>query len=193
MIGTGSDHFGFELKESIREFLERRGETVHDFGAYSRDPVDYPDTGARVARAVQAGLIDRGVLVCGTGLGMAIVANKVPGVFAAPVTSIELARAARQSNNTHIIALGARVVTPEQACSIVEAWLATPFRGGRSAHKVAKIRAMERRLCHQAAHPGPSRPGPDRATPREGSVQRTPAISAASLGAAPGAVPREER
>lgn len=157
MIGIGSDHFGFDLKESVREFLEGRGESVHDFGTHGREPVDYPEIGARVAGAVRAGLIGRGVLICGTGLGMAIVANKVPGVFAAPVSSIDLAQAARLSNDTQIITLGARVVTPEKARAIVDAWLATDFRGGRSARKVAKIRSLEGRFRREACSP-PRRP-----------------------------------
>ncbi|MGC9318901.1 MAG: ribose 5-phosphate isomerase B [Armatimonadota bacterium] len=178
MIGIGSDHFGFELKESIREYLQRRGETVHDFGAYSPEPVDYPDIGARVALAVRAGLVDRAILVCGTGLGMAIVANKVPGVFAAPLTSAELARAARRSNDTQIMTLGARVVSPEEARGIVEAWLSTRFRGGRSVRKVAKIREIERRVCREALCRGARSREPDGEPHEEGRMQRTEVASA---------------
>jgi len=145
MIGIGSDDLGFALKERIREFLAQRGESVHDFGVYSAEPADYPDIGVRVAEAVRSGLIERGVLVCGTGLGMAIVANKVSGVFAAPVNSVELATAARRSNDAQIITLGGRVVSPDEAAEIVEAWLAARFKGGGSSRKVAKVRLVEER------------------------------------------------
>ncbi len=94
MIGIGSDDLGFDVKERIRDFLVQREESVYDFGVYSIEPADYPDIGVKVAKAVRMGPVDCGVLVCGTGLGMAIAANKVPGVFAAPVSSVELAIAA---------------------------------------------------------------------------------------------------
>ncbi|MGD9495220.1 MAG: RpiB/LacA/LacB family sugar-phosphate isomerase [Armatimonadota bacterium] len=145
MIGIGSDHLGFALKEDVRAFVEHHGTTVLDFGAFCEDPVDYPDIALRVADAVRLGLLERAVLVCGTGLGMAIVANKVPGVRAAPVSSVELAVAARRSNDAQIIPLGASVVSPEQACAIVHAWLSAQFRGGDSARKLAKIGTVERR------------------------------------------------
>jgi len=145
MIGIGSDDLGFALKEHIRELLRQRGESVQDFGVYSTETADYPDIGVKLAEAVRSGLLERGVLVCGTGLGMAIVANKVPGVFAAPVNSVELAVAARRSNNAQIITLGARIVSPDEASAIVAAWLAARFRGGRSARKVAKVRLVEAR------------------------------------------------
>jgi len=145
MIGLGSDHLGFALKEQLRSFLTERGEEVYDFGTFSDEPVDYPDIAVAVAEAVRAGLIERGILVCGTGLGMAIAANKVPGIFAAPVTNLHTARKARESNNAQIITLGAQVLPPERAGRIVEAWLTAQFRGGRSAGKVGKILALEER------------------------------------------------
>jgi len=145
MIGLGGDHNGFHLKQRLRSFLEDRGYRVADFGAFSDQPVDYPEIAAAVAEAVAAGGIERGVLVCGTGLGMAIAANKVPGVFAATVNDSYSARLARESNDAQIIALGAHLVSPELACVIVETWLSAEFRGGRSARKLAKIRALEQR------------------------------------------------
>lgn len=145
MIGVGSDDLGFALKVMVRDYMTDRGEAVHDFGAFTPQPVDYPDTAVRVAEAVRLGLVERAVLVCGTGLRIAIAANKVPGVFAAPVSTVELAIAARRSNNAQIITLGARVVTPDEACAIVEAWLNTEFQGGGSARKIAKIGAIEER------------------------------------------------
>jgi ribose 5-phosphate isomerase B len=154
MIGIGSDHNGFALKQRLAEHLAARGCEVRDFGTSSEEPVDYPDIAAAVAGAVRAGRIERAVLVCGTGLGMAIAANKVPGVFAAPVTDVYSARRARESNDVHIITLGADVVGPGLACAIVDAWLAAAYAGGASARKVAKVRALERRA---AGLPTPAR------------------------------------
>ena len=145
MIGLGCDHNGFSLKHQLRSFLTERGEEIWDFGTFSHEPVDYPDVAVAVAEAVQAGLIERAILVCGTGLGMAIAANKVPGVFAAPVADLYTAWKARESNDAQIITLGANVVSVGTACAIVEAWLTTEFRGGRSARKVNKIRTLEQR------------------------------------------------
>ncbi len=150
-IGIGSDHNGFALKQRLRSFLAERGEKVRDFGTFSHEPIDYPDIAVAVAKAAQAGLIQRGILVCGIGLGMAIAANKVPGIFAAPVTDLYTARLARQSNNAQIITLGANVVSGDLACAIVAAWLAAEFRGGRSARKIKKIRALEGHHCREAA------------------------------------------
>lgn len=150
-IGIGSDHNGFALKQRLRSFLAERGKKVRDFGAFSHEPIDYPDIAVAVAEAAQAGLIQRGILVCGTGLGMAIAANRVPVIFAASVTDLYTARLARQSNNTQIITLGANVVSGDLACAIVEAWLTAEFRGGRSARKVGKIHALEGRYWRDAA------------------------------------------
>ncbi len=145
MIGLGSDHHGFALKERLHRFLIERGEEVRDFGAFSEEPVDYPDIAAAVAEAAESGLIVHGVLVCRTGLGMAITACKVPGVSAVPVTNVYAARLARESNDAQIITLGAEIVGEDLACAIVTAWLAAEFRGGESARKLAKIRALEER------------------------------------------------
>jgi ribose 5-phosphate isomerase B len=144
-IGFGSDHLGFGLKEHLLQWCLGRGVPVCDFGAYSDAPVDYPDIALRVGEAVREGSIDRAVLVCGTGLGMAIAANKVPGVYAAPVWNVETARRARTSNNAQVITLGALIVDADLACTLVDAWLAAEFQGGRSARKVAKIAAAEQR------------------------------------------------
>lgn len=152
MIGLGSDHNGFALKQRLRAYLAERGVTVRDFGAFSDEPIDYPDIAVAVAEAVQAGLVERGILVCGTGLGMAIAANKVPGIFAATVADPYTARKARESNNAQILTLGANTLGVAAACEIVDAWLSSEFRGGRSARKVAKIRALEERYHSQAAH-----------------------------------------
>jgi len=158
MIGIGSDHHGFALKQRLCSYLAERGRQVRDFGAFSDEPVDYPDVAAAVARAAQSGVIEQGILICGTGLGMAIAANKVPGIFAAPVTDTYTARLARESNNAQIITLGANVVGPGLACAMVEAWLTAEFRGGESARKLDKIRALEERYSREVA-PGLLRGG----------------------------------
>ena len=144
-IGLGSDNLGFHLKEQLRSHLDDGGDTVLDYGAFSEEPVDYPDIAVTVAEAVLAGIVDRGILVCGTGLGMAIAANKVPGIFAAPVTDIYTARLARERNAVQIITLGANILGCGLATAIVDAWLSAEFQGGQSARKVARIREIEGR------------------------------------------------
>jgi ribose 5-phosphate isomerase B len=151
MIGIGSDHNGFPLKQRIAAHLAERGEDLSDFGAFSDAPVDYPEVAAAVAEAILAGVVDRGILVCGTGLGMAIAANKVPGIYAAAVTDPYTARLSRERNHVQIITLGANVIGPGRACAIVDAWLAAEFRGGESARKIAKIRALEERYSRELA------------------------------------------
>ncbi|HET6456242.1 MAG TPA: ribose 5-phosphate isomerase B [Armatimonadota bacterium] len=144
-IGLGSDDLGFRLKEQLRSHLADRKDVVLDYGAFSEEPVDYPDIAVTVAEAVLAGIVDRGILVCGTGLGMAIAANKVPGIFAAPVTDIYTARLACERNAVQIITLGANILGCGVATAIVDAWLSAEFQGGQSARKVARIREIEGR------------------------------------------------
>jgi len=148
-IGIGCDEAALELKEALVEFLENRGYVVKDFGCYSKDPIDYPDVAMEVAGAVAAGEHERAILCCGTGLGMSIVANKVPGVRAAQCHDVYSAERARKSNNAQVLTMGARVVGPELAKAVVQAWLDSEFEGGRSALKVAKIEDIDRR--HHAA------------------------------------------
>jgi ribose 5-phosphate isomerase B len=145
MLAIGCDHHGLVLKQRLHGWLIDCAVPVRDFGTFSQGPVDYPDIAIPVAEAVRDGLIERAVLVCATGLGMAIAANKVPGVFAAPVTDLVTAQAACCSNGAQIIALGARVVPFDLAKQLIEVWLTADFRGGDSARKVEKIRALERR------------------------------------------------
>lgn len=151
-IGIGCDEAALELKEVLVEFLEDRGHVVKDFGCHSKDPVDYPDVAVEVAGAVAAGEHERAILCCGTGLGMSIVANKVPGVRAAQCHDVYSAERARKSNNAQVLTMGARVVGPELAKTVVQAWLDSEFEGGRSAPKVAKIEEIDRR--HHAARVG---------------------------------------
>lgn len=142
-IALGADHFGFGLKEVIRQYLAEGGYEVEDFGVYNTDPVDYPDIGLKVAERVARGEFERAILVCGTGIGMAIVANKVPGVRAAQCHDVYSAERARKSNNAQIMTLGAQIVGPELAKLLVSTWLNSEFQGGRSLPKVAKIDAID--------------------------------------------------
>jgi ribose 5-phosphate isomerase B len=145
-IALGSDDAGFGLKEAIKRYLEAEGRPVTDFGCYSSDPVDYPDVALDVARAVARGEHDRAILICGTGMGMAIAANKVPGVYATVAHDPYSAAKARTSNNAQVLTLGARVVALELAQTLVDIWLAAEFAGGGSARKVGKIGAAEREV-----------------------------------------------
>jgi ribose 5-phosphate isomerase B len=139
-IALGSDHAGFHLKETIKGFLQQQGYTVKDFGAQSDESVDYPDVAHEVAWAVAAGEFERGILVCGAGVGMSIAANKVRGARAVLCSDEYTARISREHNDTNILALGERTVGVELAKSIVSAWLAGTFdAGSRHARRVAKL------------------------------------------------------
>jgi ribose 5-phosphate isomerase B len=144
LIAIGADHNGYHLKERLARHLEARGLRVKDFGCFGPEPVDYPDVAALVARAVASGECERAVLVCGTGLGMAIAANKIPGVSAASVTDPYSAERARKSNNAQVLCLGAKVVGEEVAPLLVDHWLDSEFAGGDSARKVEKIAELDR-------------------------------------------------
>jgi ribose 5-phosphate isomerase B len=142
-IAIGSDHIGFPLKVRIRAHLEALGHEVSDLGTHDTTPVDYPDVGVAVARAVAKGEFERAILVCGTGIGMAIVANKVPGVRAASVADPYSAERARKSNDAQVLCLGSLVVGAAVADILVDHWLDSEFQGGGSARKVAKIEALD--------------------------------------------------
>ena len=142
-IAVGADHLGYPLKESVKAHLAGLGHEVVDFGVDDTTPTDYPDVAVVVAREVAASHFDRAILVCGTGIGMAITANKVPGVRAASVADPYSAERARKSNNAQVLCLGARVVAPEVADLLVDHWLASEFQGGDSARKVSKIDALD--------------------------------------------------
>ncbi len=145
-IAIGSDDAGYQLKEALKAHLESAGYAVLDYGSGSPDPIDYPDVALTVAHAVARGEHDRAVLICGTGIGMSITANKVPGVYAALAHDAYSAAKARSSNNAQILTLGARIVAPELAKTLLDVWLKTEFGGGASARKVDKIRAAESEL-----------------------------------------------
>ncbi|SRR5260221_6959718 len=150
-VAIGSDEAGYRLKGLLIALLEEEGREVTDFGCHSEDPVDYPDVAFEVARAVARGEHDRGILICGTGIGMSIAANKVPGVRAAQAHDPYSAERARKSNDAQVLALGARVIGPELAKSIVRTWLQAEFEGGGSTRKVAKIKAADDE-SNRAAH-----------------------------------------
>lgn len=142
-IAVGADHLGYPLKESVKAHLEQLGHEVIDFGVHDQAPVDYPDVAVEVAHEVADGTFERAILVCGTGIGMAIAANKVPGVRAASVSDPYSAERARKSNNAQVLCLGSRVVGPAVADLLVDHWLVSEFQGGDSARKVAKIDAID--------------------------------------------------
>ena len=127
MIGIGSDHGGFELKQAIMRHLEERGLAYHDYGTYSPASCDYPVYGKAVAKAVASGECEKGILICGTGIGISITANKIPGIRAALCTDCFMAEATRLHNDANILALGGRVVGEGLALKIVDTFLDTPF------------------------------------------------------------------
>jgi len=142
-IIIGADHAGFQLKETVKSFLEKKGWIVKDVGTDSEESVDYPDFGREVAKPVSTGVFSRGILVCGSGVGMAIVANKFNGIRAAVCLDTETARMSRLHNDTNILILAGRRTDPETARQIVEVWLVTSFEGGRHQGRLDKIRALE--------------------------------------------------
>jgi RpiB/LacA/LacB family sugar-phosphate isomerase len=138
-IALASDHAGFSEKEKLKPLLRDLGLDVADLGTVSEESVDYPDYARKVAEEVAGGRADQGLLVCGSGTGMAITANKVPGVRAAVAWSEETARLARQHNDANVLAIGARTTPTEKIPEIVRAWFSANFEGGRHANRVAKI------------------------------------------------------
>jgi ribose 5-phosphate isomerase B len=141
-ISLGSDHAGYRLKEEIKSWLAK-DHTVQDFGCYSEDSVDYADIAVLVAEAVAKGESDRGILVCGTGIGMSIAANKVKGIRAALVHDVFSAKATRAHNDSNILTMGARVIGSGLAQEIVNTWITGVFEGGRHVRRIGKITALE--------------------------------------------------
>ena len=141
-IAIGSDHAGFALKESLAGHLRAAGHQVLDLGTHSADRVDYPDYGAAVGRAVADATAELGVCVCGSGIGIAIAANKVAGVRAATVHDVTSAHLAREHNDANVICVGERLIGPEVAKEALDAFLGARFEGGRHADRVAKIDAL---------------------------------------------------
>jgi len=143
-IGLACDHGGFELKEELKAFLKSSGVEPIDMGTFNEESVDYPDFGVLVAEKVSRGELERGILICGTGIGMAIVANKFPGVRAALANDLYSARCSREHNDANVLVIGGRIIGREVAMEIVKVWLNTPFGGGRHQRRIDKITALEK-------------------------------------------------
>lgn len=138
-IAMGCDHNGYELKETLRKHLESQGHQVTDYGAFSTEPVDYPDIGFQVAQGVAQGQQERGILICGTGQGMIMVANRVRGVRAALCFDQDAARMARRHNDSNVLVLAGWIVPPDVALKILEVWLISEFDGGRHLRRIKKL------------------------------------------------------
>jgi ribose 5-phosphate isomerase B len=147
-VAVASDHGGFELKKTVTRYLESQGIEYRDFGTHSAESCDYPDIARALAEAVADGTFDRGIVICGTGIGVSIVANKVPGIRAALCHDTFSAHASREHNNANILAMGERVIGPGLARDVVKVWLETGFEGGRHARRVDKITSIEETFCN---------------------------------------------
>ena len=143
-IALGADHAGVALKDRIKRALGDRGVGYEDLGTDSDERVDYPDFARRVAEGVASGAFDCGILFCGSGIGMAIAANKISGVRAAPVSDVDTARLTREHNDANVLTLAGRTLATDTALAIVDAFLTTPFAGGRHQRRLDKIASMER-------------------------------------------------
>jgi len=143
-IAMGADHAGYLLKDRIRQYVTDHGHLVIDEGTNTSDSVDYPDFALKVAEDVITGRAERGILVCGSGIGMAITANKVPGIRAANVSNVYEAQVSREHNNLNVLTLGARILDENDAKHIVQIWLDTPFSGGRHSGRLDKIHEIEK-------------------------------------------------
>ncbi len=141
-IAIASDHGGFALKQNVIMYLEAEGHEVSDLGCYSEESVDYPQFGRSCAQAVARHNADRGIVICGSGIGISIAANKVKGIRCALCTSVEMAKLSRQHNNANMLALGGRLTELADALDIVRAWLTTEFEGGRHERRVAQLDEM---------------------------------------------------
>jgi ribose 5-phosphate isomerase B len=144
-IAIGADHAGFELKQKLLKVLQHQGHELTDEGTVDNNSVDYPDFAAKVAHDVAGQRAQFGVLVCGSGIGMAISANKVPGIRAANVCNTQEAQLSREHNNANIVTIGARMVSEDTAARIIDTFLKTPFAGGRHERRVEKIAELEKR------------------------------------------------
>ncbi len=141
-ISLASDHAGFALKEKIKAYLQENNYFYHDFGTFDEKPVDYPDLAFLAASAVQKGEYERGIIVCGTGIGVCIAANKLRGIRAAHCGDPYSARCSREHNDANILAMGARVSSFDDVKKMVNKWFSTPFDGGRHKRRVKKIHSL---------------------------------------------------
>jgi ribose 5-phosphate isomerase B len=145
-IAIGSDHRGYHLKEQLIAMLRSKGHEVFDEGATATESVDYPDFAALVAKKVSTGAVERGILICGTGIGMAIAANKFAGVRAAPCNDEVTAEISRRHNDLNVLCLSADMLSPRMVERMVEVWISTPFEGGRHERRVEKIHLLEQQI-----------------------------------------------
>jgi ribose 5-phosphate isomerase B len=143
-IGLACDHGGFDLKEELKAFLTSIGVEPIDMGTFNQDSVDYPDFGVLVAEKISRGELEKGILICGTGIGMSIVANKFPGVRAALANDLYSSRFSREHTDANILVIGGRIVGKDLAREILRVWLETPFAGGRHKRRLEKIEALEK-------------------------------------------------
>ena len=148
-IAIGTDHRGYQIREKVIDLVERLGHEVDDVGSHTIEPVDYPDVASLVAEKVSGGEVERGILVCGTGLGMCIAANKFAGVRAAPCHDDLTAEMSRRHNDSNVLCLSADLLGEQLIDRMIELWLATPFEGGRHARRVEKIQQLEKRSKKQ--------------------------------------------
>lgn len=144
-IAIGADHAGVALKDQLKQWLIERGDTVDDVGTFSTESVDYPDYAAKVGHAVAEGRADRGVLVCGSGVGMAMAANKIPGIRAAAAVEEASARLSREHNDANVLTLGARLTAVDEARELLRIFLVTEYQGGRHQQRIDKISALDTR------------------------------------------------
>jgi len=149
MIAIGSDHAGYNLKKIIINYLQENNYEVKDVGTYGTESADYPDYGLAVAEAVRSGECDKGIIICGTGIGISIAANKVPGIRAALCTNSLMAKLSRQHNDANILALGERIIGTELALDIVDTWIKTEFLDGRHERRVKKISDIEQKYINR--------------------------------------------
>lgn len=150
-IGIGSDHNAFQMKEEVKAFIEGLGHEVVDYGCYSEDEVDYPAVAFNVATDITAGKLERGILFCGTGIGMSIAANKVPNIRSAQCHDVYSAERAQLSNNAQIITMGSKIIGPELAKKISETYLNVSFQGGNSGRKIDQIMDKEKEFLLQGS------------------------------------------
>lgn len=150
-IALGCDHAAYQLKAVVKKHIEANGYEVRDFGTFDEASVDYPDYAFFVGKAVVSGECERGILLCGTGIGIGIAANKIPGIRAALCHDLFSAEASRQHNNANILTMGARVIQPELALKIVDVWLNTEFEGGRHQRRIDKITSIEDTMAVERA------------------------------------------
>ncbi|MBQ6457088.1 MAG: ribose 5-phosphate isomerase B [Mogibacterium sp.] len=143
IIALGCDHAAYELKEAVKAKMESEGHTIIDVGTDSTESVDYPKYGHAVGKAVASGEAERGIAICGSGIGISIACNKVPGIRAALCTSVEMAEMCRRHNNANVVCMGARMISQELAFDIIDTWMTTEFEGGKHLRRINEIEDLD--------------------------------------------------